>query len=139
MAEQNVSMAEKDVFMAAKGHTFNSFVSGTPMITLDKLTESENYQSLVDSVDLWFIGNGCKDHLTTADTSILEDQRSQWRETNALLCNIFRQSIDAKTLYNIGAYKTYYTLWNQAKKLYTNDIQSLYRVISSIANLKSSV
>ena len=38
-------------------------------------------------------------------------------------------------LYNIGVYKTCYTLWNQVKKLYTNDIQCLYRVISSIANL----
>ena len=36
-------MAEKDVFMAEKGHTFNSFVSRTPMITLDKLTGSKNY------------------------------------------------------------------------------------------------
>ena len=101
-------MAEKDVFMAEKWQTFISFVFGTPMINLDKLTGSENYQSWVDSVDLWFIGNGCEDHLTT----------------------------DAKILYNIGAYKTYYTLWNQVKKLYTNDIQRLHRVISSIVNLK---
>ena len=28
------------------------------------------------------------------------------------------------------------TLWNQVKKLYTNDIQRLYQVISFIANLK---
>ena len=43
------------------------------MITLDKLTGSENYQSWADSVDLWFIGNGCEDHLTIADTSIPKD------------------------------------------------------------------
>ena len=129
-------MAEKDVFMAEKGPTFNSFVFETPMITLDKLTGSENYQSWADSVDLWFIGNECEDHLTTADTSILEDKRTKWKKTDALLCNILRQSIDTKTLYNIGAYKTCYTLWNQVKKLYTNDIQRLYRVKSSIANLK---
>ena len=36
-------MTEKDVFMAGKGQTFNSFVFGTPMIALDKLTGSENY------------------------------------------------------------------------------------------------
>ena len=52
MAEIDVSMAEKDVSMVAKGQTFNSFVSGIPMITLDKLTGSENYQSWADSVDL---------------------------------------------------------------------------------------
>ena len=129
-------MVEKDFSMAEKGQTFNSFVSGTPMITLDKLTGSENYQSWADSVDLWFIGNGCEDHLTTADTSIPEDTRTQWKKIDSLLCNILRQSIDAKALYNIRAYKTCYILWNRVKKLYTNDIQRLYRVISSIANLK---
>ena len=96
-------MAEKDISMTGKGQTFNSFVYGTPMITLDKLMGSENDQSWTDSVDLWFIGNGCEDHLTTADTSIPEDQRAQRRKIDALLCNILRQSIDAKTLYNIGA------------------------------------
>ena len=29
--------------MAEKGQTFNSFVYGTSMITLNKLTRSENY------------------------------------------------------------------------------------------------
>ena len=106
------------------------------MITLDKFIGSENYQSWADLVDLWFIGNGCEDHLITVDTSIPKDKRTQWKKTYSLLCNILQQSIDAKTLYNIGAYKTCYTLWNQVKKLYTNDIQRLYRVISSIANLK---
>ena len=136
MAEKDISMVEKYVSMARKGETFNSFVFGTPMITLDKLTGSENYQSWADLVDLRFIGNGCEDHFTTVDTSIPEDQRAHWRKTDALLCNILWQSIDAKTLYNIGAYKTCYTLWNQVKKLYANDFQLLYRVISSIANLK---
>ena len=58
------------------------------------------------------------------------------KKTDVLLCNILWQSIDVKTLYNIGAYKTCYTLWNHVKKLYTDDIQRLYQVISSIANLK---
>ena len=69
-------MTEKDVSMVEKCQTFNSFVSGTPMITLDKLTRSKNYQSWADSVDLWFIRNGCEDHLITADTCIAEDKRT---------------------------------------------------------------
>ena len=125
MAEKDVSMAKKDVSMAAKGQTFNSFVSETPMITLDKLTRSENYLSWADSVDLWFIGNGCEDHLTTVDTSIPEDQCAQWQKTDVLLWNILRQSIDVKTLYNIGAYTTCYTLWNLVKKLDTNEYPPL--------------
>ena len=71
-------MAEKDVSMAEKRQTFNSFISGTPMITLDKLTESENYLSWANYVELWFISNGCEDHLLIAYTSILEDKRPQW-------------------------------------------------------------
>ena len=43
MVEKYISMAKKDVFMVGKGQTFNSFVSETPMITLDKLTRRENY------------------------------------------------------------------------------------------------
>ena len=108
--------------MTGKCQTFNSFVPRTLMIILDKFTGSENYQSWADSVDLWFISNGCEDHLTTGDTSIHENKRTQWQKTDALPCNILQQSIDAKTLYNIGAYKTCYTLWNQVNKLNTNDI-----------------
>ena len=57
---------------------------------------------------------------------------------DALLCNILWQSIEVQTLHNHRAYQTCYTLWTQAKRLYTNDIQCLYHVISSIANLKQS-
>ena len=87
-----------------------SFISGTSIITLDKLMGSQNYLSCVDYVKLWFIGNGCKDHLTNADTSIIKDKHSHWRKTDALLYNMLRQSIDTKTLYNVRAYKTCYTL-----------------------------
>ena len=128
-------MAEKDISMAEKGQTFNSFVSETPMITLNKLTGSENYQSWADSVDLWFLGNGCEDHLTTANTSIPEDKRTQSKKLMFYFA-IFFGNLLMPRLYNIGAYKTCYILWNQVKKLYTNDIQHLYRVLSSNANLK---
>ena len=103
-------MAETSVSMAEKGQTFNSFVSRTSMITLDKLTGSENYLSWEDFVELWFIGNGCENHLTTANTSILEDKRPQWRQTDVLLCNILQQYIEAKNIYDIKANKTCYTL-----------------------------
>ena len=120
-------MAEKDVSMAAKGQTFNSFVSRTPMITLDKLTRSENYQSWAHSVDLWFIGNGCEDHLTTADTSIPEEINVLSGEKLMLCYAIFFGNLLIPRLYIIlRPIKNCYTLWNQMKKLYTNDIQQLY-------------
>ena len=39
-------MTEKDASMDKKGQTFNSFVSGTSMITLNKLTGSEKLSVL---------------------------------------------------------------------------------------------
>ena len=71
--------------MAKKGQTFNSFVSRTPMITTDKLIESENYMSWSNYVELRFIGNGCEDYLTIPDTSILRDKCPQWQKIDALL------------------------------------------------------
>ena len=124
-------MAEKDVFIAEKYQTFNSFVSGTPMITLNKLTRSENYQSWANSVDLWFIGNGCEDLLLLRTQVFLKINVLNGKKLMLYFTIFFNN-----TLYNIGAYKTCYTVWNQIKKLYTNDIQRLYRVISPIANLK---
>ena len=76
MAKKDVSMVEKDVSIAAKGQTFNFFVSETLMMTLDKLMGSENYLSWADSMDLWFIGYGCENHLATSDKSVPEDQRA---------------------------------------------------------------
>ena len=77
-------MAEKYVSIVEKDQTFNSFVSGTPMIILDKLTRTKKYQSWADPVDLSFIGNGCEDQLTTADTSIPKDKRTQWKKNRCL-------------------------------------------------------
>ena len=79
------------------------------MITLDKLTGSENYQSCADSVDLWFIGNGCEDHLTTVDTSIPEDQLLNGAKLMFYYA-IFSGNLLMSRLYNFGAYKTCYTL-----------------------------
>ena len=48
--------------MAEKASSFSSFLFGTPMITINRLKGSDNYQSCVNSVTLWFTGNGVEDH-----------------------------------------------------------------------------
>ncbi|RVW35047.1 hypothetical protein CK203_079831 [Vitis vinifera] len=68
------------------------------MITSEKLIGSENYLSWSASMELWFMGQGYEDHLVTQEADILE------------------------------AYKTCFKFWNQAKGLYTNDIQRLYKI-----------
>ncbi|RVW90255.1 hypothetical protein CK203_036770 [Vitis vinifera] len=81
--------------MATKSFTFSSVISGSPMITSEKLVGSENYLSWSASVELRFMGQGYEDHLVTQKANIPE-----------------------------------------AKGLYTNDIQRLYKVASSIVNVR---
>ena len=121
--------------MAEKASSFSSFMSGTPMITINRLNGSDNYQLWANSVLLWFTGNGVEYHLTSTESSVEEGKRPQWRKHDALLCNILQQSIEPKTLDNLGDYQTCQPLWTQAKNLYTNDVQRLYRVLSSVDSL----
>ncbi|RVW39326.1 Retrovirus-related Pol polyprotein from transposon RE2 [Vitis vinifera] len=71
-----------------------SVLSGSPLITSEKLVGSENYLSWSASVELWFMGQGYEDHLVTQEADIPE-----------------------------------------AKGLYTNDIQRLYKMASAIVHL----
>ncbi|KAJ9701070.1 hypothetical protein PVL29_006428 [Vitis rotundifolia] len=96
--------------MATKSSIFSSVISGSPMITSKKLVGNENYLSWSASVELWFMGQGYEDHLVTQEADIPEVDRVQWRKIDAQLCS--------------------------AKGLYTNDIQRLYKVASSIVNVK---
>ncbi|RVX06403.1 Retrovirus-related Pol polyprotein from transposon RE1 [Vitis vinifera] len=80
--------------MVTKTSIFSSVISGSPMITLEKLVGSDNYLSWSASVELWFMGQGYEDHLITQEADIPE-----------------------------------------AKGLYTNDIQRLYKVASAIVHI----
>ena len=74
--------------------------------------------------------------MTSIEFSVEEDKRPQWRKHDALLCNILQQFLEPKTLDNLVDYQTCLPLWTQAKNLYTNDVQHLYRVISSVDSLE---
>ncbi|RVW26760.1 Retrovirus-related Pol polyprotein from transposon TNT 1-94 [Vitis vinifera] len=122
--------------MATKSSTFSSVISGSPMITSEKLVGSENYLSWSASVELWFMGQGYEDHLVTQEADIPEVDRVQWRKIDAQLCSVLWQSVDPKILLHLRAHKTCFKFWNQTKGLYTNDIQRLYKVASSIVNVR---
>ena len=92
--------------MANKAPSFSSFMYGTLMITVNRLHGSDNYQSWANSVTLWFTGNGVEDHLTSTESSVATDKSPQWRKHDALLYNIIQQSIEPKTLDNLGDYQT---------------------------------
>ncbi|RVW99739.1 Retrovirus-related Pol polyprotein from transposon TNT 1-94 [Vitis vinifera] len=82
------------------------------------------------------MGQGYEDHLVTQEADILEVDKVQWRKIDAQLCSVLWQSVDPKILHHLRAYKTCFKFWNQAKGLYTNDIQRLYKVASSIVNVR---
>ena len=60
--------------MVIKASNFSSFLSRTPMITVNRLKGSDNYQSWANSVTLWFTGNGVEDHLTSTKSSVAVDK-----------------------------------------------------------------
>ncbi|RVW73710.1 hypothetical protein CK203_054994 [Vitis vinifera] len=121
--------------MATKASIFSSVISGSPMITSEKLVGSENYLSWSASVELWFMGQGYEDHLVTQEADIPEVDRVQWRKIDAQLCSVLWQSVDPKILLHLRAYKTCFKFWTQAKGLYTNVIQRLYKVASAIVHI----
>ena len=122
--------------MATKNSIFTSVISGSPTITSEKLIGSENYLSWSASVELWFMGQGYEDHLITPKDAIPSVDKVQWKKIDAQLCSVLWQSVDPKILLHLRAYKTCSKFWNQAKSLYTNDIQRLYKVTSAIVNIR---
>ena len=82
------------------------------------------------------MGQGYEDHLITSENSIPNVDKVQWKKIDAQLCSVLWQSIYPKLLLHFRAYKTCSKFWNQAKVLYTNDIQCLYKVASAIVNIQ---
>ena len=122
--------------MATKNPIFTSVISGSPTITLEKLIGSENYLSWSASVELWFMEQGYENHLLTPEDAIPIVDKVQWKKIDAQLCSVLWQSVDPKILLHLQAYKTCSKFWNQAKILYTNDIQHLYKVAFAIVNIR---
>ena len=122
--------------MATKNPIFTSVISGSPTITSEKLIGSENYLSWSAYMELWFMGQGYEDHLITSEDAIPSVDKVHWKKIDAQLCSVLWQSVDPKILLHLRAYKTCSKFWNQAKVLYTNDIQRLYKVASAIVNIR---
>ena len=122
--------------MTTKNPIFTYVISGSPTITSEKLISSENYLFRSASMELWFMGQGYEDHLITPEDAIPNVDKVQWKKIDAQLCSVLWQSIDQKILLHLRAYKTCSKFWNQAKVLYTNDIQRLYKVASTIVNIR---
>ena len=81
------------------------------------------------------MGQGYEDHLVTQEADIPKVDRVQWRKIDAQLCSVLWQLVDPRILLHLQAYKTCFKFWTQAKGLYTNDIQRLYKVASTIVHI----
>ena len=81
------------------------------------------------------MGQSYEDHLITPEDAIPNVDKVQWKKIDAQLCSILWQLVDPKILLHLQAYKTCFKFWNQAKGLYRNDIQRLYKVVSAIVNI----
>ena len=82
------------------------------------------------------MGQGYEDHLITPEDAIPSVDKVHWKKIDVQLCSVLWQSVDPKILLHLRAYKTCSKIWNQAKVLYTNDIQRLYKVASPIVNIR---
>ena len=122
--------------MATKNPIFTSVIFRSPTITSEKLIGSENYLSWSASVELWFMGQGYENNLITPEDAIPGVDKVHWKKIDAQLCSVLWQSVDQKILLHLQAYKTCSKFWNQAKILYTNDIQRLYKVASAIVDIR---
>ncbi|RVW92274.1 Retrovirus-related Pol polyprotein from transposon RE2 [Vitis vinifera] len=111
--------------MTTKNQIFTSVISGSPMITSEKLVGSENYLSWSASVELWFMGQGYEDHLITQEADIPEVDRVQWRKIDAQLCSVLWQSVDPKILLHLQAYKLVLNFGLRPKD-YTRMISSVF-------------
>ena len=82
------------------------------------------------------MGQGYEDRLMTPEDVIPNVDKVQWKKIDAQLCSVLWQSVDPKILLHLRAYKRCSKFWNQAKVLYTNNIQRPYKVASAIVKIR---
>ncbi|XP_071940172.1 uncharacterized protein [Coffea arabica] len=111
----------------------NPSITGSTIITTEKL-KGNNYSTWAADVELWFMGQGYKDHLTTKPNDTMTDP-SKWERIDAQLCSMLWQTIDSLLKQIFRPHKTCFSVWEQAKTLYTNDISRVYVVCSDLMSL----
>ncbi|PNX63876.1 hypothetical protein L195_g053733, partial [Trifolium pratense] len=114
---------------------FTNYV--TSSLSTEKLNGS-NYDSWAADIKLWVTGQGYKDHLTTKSDSIATAEKPKWEQIDAQLCSVIKSTLhpDIKPIFR--PHITCESVWNQAKKLYTNDTQRLYGVCHKLMNIITS-
>ena len=71
-----------------KNSAFSSLLSPSPAIATEKLMGSSNYMSWSKAVELWCIGLGLQNHLTTKPQDMEAKDKDQWLKIDALLLSL---------------------------------------------------
>lgn len=106
----------------------------TSPLSVEKLNRS-NYDSWSGDIKLWVEGQEYEDHLTQSIDKVSDKDKSMWKKIDAQLCSVIKSTIhpDIKPIFR--PHVTCESVWSQAKKLYTNDIQRLYGVCHRLMNI----
>ncbi|RDX71432.1 hypothetical protein CR513_49223, partial [Mucuna pruriens] len=111
--------------------------SGTPTIIGEKLNW-KNYRAWLDSVELWFLGQGFNDHLEKQKAEISEENRAPWLKLDYQLCAILWQSVSPELLEILRSFKTCYSFWTNARDVFANDVQRLFDSTQKIVSLQQT-
>ncbi|KAJ1404577.1 hypothetical protein SESBI_26453 [Sesbania bispinosa] len=107
-----------------------------PHASRQSSARAANYSSWAATVELWFEGQGRKDHLVKQTKDIPTKDQSRWKQIDASLCSVLWFSIDSKLQTQYRSFKTCYDVWTKSKKVYSNDINRLYTVVSNLISVK---
>ena len=106
------------------------------LIPCEKLTGSTNYNIWARAVEMWFHGQGYEEHITIQLSDVAADKLAKWKKTDASLCTMLLCSIAPNLQAQNQAFSTCYEVWQKAKKVFSNDVHSLYSVIHKLNTLK---
>ena len=79
-------------------------------------------------VEIWFLGHGLEAHLSTTISSIPAGNQSLWRQVDAQLFSLLRQTIALTLMPIFRPLRECNVLWSRARELYTSDITRIYDV-----------
>lgn len=83
------------------------------------------------------MGQVVEDHLTKEATEIQYEQ-DVWKRVDAQLCGLLWHSLSQELIPMFHPFKTCFSVWKQAKSLYTNDISQFYSVVEEMLNIRKS-
>ena len=83
-------------------------------------------------------GSLAKDIMSTQKqvTEIPAEKQEQWKQLDFQLCALQWQSVKPNILVTLRYFKTCYSFWKKAQKIYTNDIQRLYEAATKLSSSK---